>query len=177
LVHAAGNDFRNTDSSASFPTPYLSNSILSANNFITVGASTDPRIAKGSFVADFSNYGKKSVNVFAPGVRIYSTVQGISNYSNLQGTSMAAPIVSGLSALLRGYFPTLTAAQTKEIIEKSVFKPNEKNSVYVTIGEESKERVTIENGCSSGGIVNAANAVELAFKIDADNKKNSLIKK
>lgn len=177
LVHAAGNDFRNTDSSASFPTPYLSNSILSANNFITVGASTDPRIDKGSFVADFSNYGKKSVNVFAPGVRIYSTVQGISNYSNLQGTSMAAPIVSGLSALLRGYFPTLTAAQTKEIIEKSVFKPNEKNSVYVTIGEESKERVTIENGCSSGGIVNAANAVELAFKIDADNKKNSLIKK
>jgi subtilisin family serine protease len=176
LIHAAGNDFKNTDSSASFPTPYFSNSTLSANNFITVGASTDPKISKGNIVADFSNYGKNSVNVFAPGVRIYSTVQGVSNYSNLQGTSMAAPIVSGLSALLRGYFPTLTAAQTKEIIENSVFKPNEKKFVYVTLGEESKETITIENACSSGGIVNAANAVELAFKIDADNKKNSLIK-
>jgi subtilisin family serine protease len=176
LIHAAGNDFKNTDSSASFPTPYFSNSTLSANNFITVGASTDPKISKGNIVADFSNYGKNSVNVFAPGVRIYSTVQGVSNYSNLQGTSMAAPIVSGLSALLRGYFPTLTAAQTKEIIENSVFKPNEKKFVYVTLGDESKETITIENACSSGGIVNAANAVELAFKIDADNKKNSLIK-
>jgi len=176
LIHAAGNDFKNTDSNASFPTPYFSNSTLSANNFITVGASTDPKISKGNIVADFSNYGKNSVNVFAPGVRIYSTVQGISNYSNLQGTSMAAPIVSGLSALLRGYFPTLTAAQTKEIIENSVFKPNEKKFVYVTLGDESKETITIENACSSGGIVNAANAVELAFKIDADNKKNSLIK-
>ncbi len=176
LIHAAGNDFKNTDSSASFPTPYFLNSTLFANNFITVGASTDPKISKGNIVADFSNYGKNSVNVFAPGVRIYSTVQGVNNYSNLQGTSMAAPIVSGLAALLRGYFPSLTATQTKEIIEKSVFKPNENTTVYVTIRYDPKERITIQNGCSSGGIVNAANAVELAFKIDADNKKNSLIK-
>ncbi len=176
LIHAAGNDYRNTDSIASFPTPYFLNSTVSAHNFITVGASTDPKISNGNIVADFSNYGKNSVNVFAPGVKIYSTVQGVSNYSNLQGTSMAAPIVSGLATLLRGYFPSLTAMQTKEIIEKSVFKPTEIASVYVTIGYESKERVTIQNACSSGGIVNAANAVELAFKIDADNKKNRLLK-
>jgi len=66
------------------------------------------------------------VNVFAPGVKIYSTVPGVSNYANLQGTSMAAPIVTGLAAMLRGYFPSLSAVQTKEIIEKSVYKPNEK---------------------------------------------------
>jgi hypothetical protein len=89
---------------------------------------------------------------------------------------MAAPIVSGLAALLRGYFPSLTAIQTKEIIEKSVYKPNEITPVYITIGNESKERITIQNSCTSGGIINAANAVELAFKIDADNKKSSLIK-
>ena len=176
LIHAAGNDYKNTDSIASFPTPYFLNSSAFAKNFITVGASTDPKISKGSIIADFSNYGKNSVNVFAPGVRIYSTVPGISNYSNLQGTSMAAPIVSGLAALLRGYFPTLTAVQTKEIIERSVFKPNEKTATYVVVGDESKERITIANACTSGGIVNAVNAVELAFKIDVENKKNRQLK-
>jgi subtilisin family serine protease len=171
LVHAAGNDSKNVDSIPSFPTAIFLNTGAFASNFITVGASTDPRISKGNFIADFSNYGKNTVNVFAPGVKIYSTVPGVSNYANLQGTSMAAPIVTGLAALLRGYFPSLSAVQTKEIIEKSVYKPNEKNKTYVMLGEGQADKVTIENSCTSGGIINAANAVELAYKFDAENKK------
>src|SRR5678815_4541149 len=71
LVHAAGNSHQNLDTSLNFPTPVLEDG-RRATNWITVGASGDPKA--GGFTASFSNYGKKEVDVFAPGVRIYSTV-------------------------------------------------------------------------------------------------------
>lgn len=163
IVHAAGNETENLDSIESFPsTKFLDGS--KAKNVITVGASTDPKISGGGFVADFSNYGKHSVDVFAPGVKIYSTVLGVNNYSNQKGTSMAAPVVAGLAALLRSYFPKLTAIQTKAIIEKSVFKPNEDGEIKISLFGMSVDKLKLKDACITGGIVNAAKAVELAYK-------------
>jgi len=170
IVHAAGNETKNVDTTPSFPTAYFLNDLGKAANFITVGASTDPTISNGDVVAYFSNYGKESVDVFAPGVKIYSTLPNGDNYGNLQGTSMAAPVVTGLAALLRSYFPSLTAIQTKDIIEKSVYKPNLKNQVSVTVGKNKKrEVISLQEACKTGGIVNAENAVILAYKINLQN--------
>ncbi len=172
LIHAAGNDARNVDTVPSFPTAYFLNNNKKANNFMTIGASSDPRISKGDVIASFSNYGKETVDVFAPGVKIYSTLPNKNSYGNLQGTSMAAPVVAGIAALLRSYFPSLTAVQTKDIIEKTVIKPMLPEPINITVGKKAKEeKLTLENACKTGGIVNAANAVELAFKVDAENKK------
>jgi subtilisin family serine protease len=164
LVHAAGNDSEDNDTTNNFPSPIYQNKISQAKNFITVGASTDPKISGGGFVADFSNYGKHSVDVFAPGVKIYSTVLGVSNYSNQKGTSMAAPVVAGVATLLRSYFPKLTAIQTKNIIEKSVFRPNEDDEIQVSLFGMKVDRLKLKDACTTGGIVNAAKAVELAYK-------------
>lgn len=163
IIHAAGNESENIDSIESFP----SNQFLDgtkAKNIITVGASTDPKISGGGFVADFSNYGKHNVDVFAPGVKIYSTVLGVNNYSNQKGTSMAAPVVAGLAALLRSYFPKLTAVQTKAIIEKSVYKPNEEGDIKISLFGMNIDKLKLKDVCKTGGIINAANAVELAYK-------------
>ena len=172
IVHAAGNDAKNIDTTSNFPSAYYLNNKEKFSNFITVGASTDPKISRGNIVADFSNYGKKSVDVFAPGVKIYSTLPNENGYGNQQGTSMAAPIVTGIAALLRSYFPSLTAVQTKEIIEKTVIKPNIQEPITLTVDNKEKEtKLKLKDLSVTGGIVNAANAVELAFTIDQNNKK------
>jgi cell wall-associated protease len=111
-------------------------------------------------VAAFSNYGKKNVDVWAPGVAIYATVPG-NKYRNLQGTSMASPVAAGVAVMLRSYFPELTAAETKEILKKSVVKLPEKVSLP---GDESDKQVKLKKISVSGGVVNAYNAVQLAIK-------------
>ena len=168
IVHAAGNDAKNIDSIASYPTPQLLNS-KKLYNYITVGASSDFKISAFNLIANFSNYGINTVDVYAPGVKIYSTLPGGNQYGNHQGTSMAAPVVAGVAALLRSYFPSLTAAQTKEIILQTVTKPNESITMQMRRNDTS-EPLLIKNTCVSGGIVNAANAVKLAFTIDQNNK-------
>lgn len=130
-----------------------------AKNWIEVGASAykDNEDLKASF----SNYGKYSVDVFAPGFMINSTVPG-SKYEEFDGTSMAAPVVSGLSALILSYYPELKAEQVKEIIMKSVVKVNHKVKYKNERGENV--RVPFADLCVSGGIVNAYQALLLAGK-------------
>lgn len=169
IIHAAGNDAMNIDSIQSYPTPTLLNK-TKLTNFITVGASSDFNISSSSLLANFSNHGINTVDVFAPGVKIYSTLPGINQYGNQQGTSMAAPIVSGIAALLRSYFPSLTAQQIKNIILSSVTKPIEISIGGVSISNNNQP-LFIKDACSSGGIVNAAKAVELAYEVDQDLKK------
>lgn len=159
IVHASGNEKYDLDTKEGFPNPWLKQWNSNASNFITVGASSDPRIT-GSLAADFSNYGREHVDVFAPGVRIYSTFPGGHNYGRLQGTSMASPIVTGLAALIRSYYPELTAVQVKKVIEESVLKP-EPTAPSIKPGSNDGN-FPFEFLSKTGGIINALRAVEAA---------------
>jgi len=161
LVAAAGNEKKDVDTLPHYPNPYLKSDGRKVNNWITVGASGDPQI--GGLVASFSNYGKKDVDVFAPGVKIYSSVPGGNTYSSLSGTSMASPVVAGLAALILEYFPTLSAEQIKYAIEKSVTKTDTKVKDPAT-----QETVSMSDLCKTGGIVNAYDAVKLASSLKGE---------
>ncbi|MEO6328234.1 MAG: S8 family serine peptidase [Ginsengibacter sp.] len=158
LVHAAGNDKENIDSTDNFPNPVYADGAGRAANFITVGASGDP--ANGGITASFSNYGKKEVDLFAPGVQVYSTMPGGNNYGKLSGTSFSCPIVAGVAALVLEYYPDLSAAQLKYVIEKSASPVSEKIDV-----PGSDEKVNLSDISKSGGIVNAYEAIKLASTI------------
>ncbi len=168
LVHAAGNDAKDVDVAANFPNPVYVNGGR-ASTHITVGASAEPK--SGSYTASFSNYGKKEVDVFAPGTNIYSTLPGGNNYGNLSGTSMACPVVAGIAALTLSHFPTLSAKQLKYVIEKSSQKPTEKVSKPGT-----DKKVDMSEISKTGGIVNAYEAVKLAATLTGENKAEALPK-
>lgn len=162
LIHAAGNDGTNNDSIPSYPTPvfketrFLSKKHKRATTYITVGAS-NPTNEGGHLVASFSNYGKKNVDLFAPGVNIYSTVPD-NKYASLSGTSMAAPVVTGVAALVMEYYPDLSAKQVKWVLEHSV---TQLDSLQV-IKPGTNEKVPFGSLSKTGGIVNAYNALQLA---------------
>jgi cell wall-associated protease len=164
LVHAAGNDNKNVDVEDNFPSPAYINGKGRAANVITVGASGDPK--NGGLTASFSNYGKHEVDVFSPGVKIYSTLPGGNTYGNLNGTSMACPLVAGIAALTLEYYPTLSAKQLKYVIEKSAQQPP-----YKVTKPGTDEMVNLSDISKTGGIVNAYEALKLAATIKGENKK------
>jgi cell wall-associated protease len=128
-----------------------------AKNWLTVGASAYKDDA--DLKASFSNYGKYNVDVYAPGFMISSTTPN-DKYEEFDGTSMAAPVVSGLAALILSYYPDLTAVDLKNIIMKSVVKVDRK--VKNKNNKDETVRVAFSDLCVSGGIVNAYNALKLA---------------
>ncbi|MFM2358717.1 MAG: hypothetical protein RLY16_710 [Bacteroidota bacterium] len=164
LVHAAGNDGKNVDSSDNFPSAVYLKSKTKATNWITVGASGDPK--NGGITASFSNYGKSEVDVFAPGVQIYSTIPGGTTYGNASGTSMACPVVAGTAALLLSYYPNLSAQQLKSIIEKSAVAPTEEVNIPGTKDEKAK----LSDLSKTGGLLNAYAAVKLASTVKGERK-------
>lgn len=173
IVHAAGNESENLDVKENYPSARLNDRSL-APNIITVGATGDSSIKCG-MVADFTNYGEETVDVMAPGVKIYSTVPTGSGYAYLQGTSMAAPVVSGIAAIIRGYYPNLTANEVKQVIELSV-DTTFKNQLFTLPGGDKKQTILFSALCKTGGIVNAYTAVKLADEM-ADSKKKRLAAK
>ena len=156
LVHAAGNEGEDNDETPSYPTPVLSGGTRAAN-WIEVGASSWKPLAALS--ADFSNYGREQVDLFAPGVDILSTVPG-GGFKRESGTSMAAPVVSGVAALLMTYFPELSAMQVRDILLESVRtlpdlevrRPGDGSMVKFT---------TLSR---TGGVIDAYAAVKLALQ-------------
>ncbi|MCW3091381.1 MAG: peptidase [Ferruginibacter sp.] len=163
LVHAAGNDAKNIDSTDNFPTPVYLGEKGKASNWITVGASGDPK--NGGVTASFSNYGKKEVDVFAPGVQIYSTIPGGHTYGNASGTSMACPVVAGTAAFILGYYPTLTAQQLKYVIEKSAKTSDEAVNVPGT-----EEKAPLSDISKTGGVINVYSAIQLAGTLVGERK-------
>lgn len=162
VVHASGNDGQNTDTDPDFPSSIL-NDKTQAITMIGVGASGDSSL-NGGIVASFTNYGPKTVDVLAPGVKIYSCLPG-NQYGNEQGTSMASPVVAGIAALLRSYFPKLTALQVKSIIEQSADRSMAAKRFRKPSGEK-KETITLKEICKTGGIANAYKAVQLALEME-----------
>lgn len=164
LIHAAGNDSNNTDikEKVDFPTPVFLKG-KPATDWIQVGASSWS--ADEHLAASFSNYGKKSVDLFAPGVAIYSTVPN-DGYDSLDGTSMASPEVTGVAALLLEYFPTLTDIQIKDILEKSV---SHYDLEVIEPGTDDV-KVPFSNLSETGGIVNAYEAVKLALAMTSNDR-------
>lgn len=125
LVHAAGNDGADIDVAPNYPCRKYADG-GEAKNWVEVGALSYKKEQK--MPASFSNYGKKTVNFFAPGVEIYSTKSG-GGYLNENGTSMAAPMVAGVAAVIRSYYPGLSAKDVKKILEKSVVTDYKKETV------------------------------------------------
>jgi subtilisin family serine protease len=164
LVHAAGNDAKNIDTADNFPNAMIKGSNTKASNWITVGASGDPKA--GGFTASFSNYGKQQVDVFAPGVKIYSSIPGGNTYGNAQGTSMACPVVAGTAAFLLEYFPYLTPQQLKYCLMKSSQAPETKVKK-----PGSDDLVALSDLSESGGIINAFEAAKIAATLDPSGKK------
>lgn len=158
LVHASGNDGSDIDTDENFPNDARDKVTEIADNVITVGAMT--RFFDDKIVASFSNYGKKNVDVFAPGLEIYSTFPKDS-YKSIQGTSMAAPEVAGVAALVRSYYPKLTASQVKHIIMDSGIKFNKP---VIKPGSES-DTANFSDLSVSGSILNAYNALVLADQL------------
>ncbi|MDO7876269.1 S8 family peptidase [Hymenobacter sp. ASUV-10] len=153
LVHAAGNEDDNLDVDPHYPAPTLLDG-KPVPNLLTVGASGP--LDNESLTADFSNYSKKYVDVFAPGVAIFNTLPG-STYGNENGTSMAAPVTAGIAATLKSYFPGLTAVQLKDIIQKSAQVHH--TQVRVPGTDKKADFATLS---ATGGVVNLYEAVKLA---------------
>lgn len=157
LIHAAGNDGENIDEEKNFPTRIYADG-KEAKNWIEVGASA---WGGEELVGSFSNYGKKMVAFFAPGVEVYSTVPG-SKYKNESGTSMASPSTAGVAALIMSYFPELSATDVKDILMKSTRKFDNLQVQKPGGGKAKLDQLSI-----TGGLVNAYEAVKLAQSMKA----------
>jgi subtilisin family serine protease len=153
LVHAAGNDGADLSVEPNFPNrTFLGGG--EARLWLEVGASSP---SGDTLAAPFSNYGREQVDVFAPGVRIRSTTMG-GEYRELDGTSMAAPVVSGIAGLLMAYFPELSAAEVRDIIIQSATRHADR----MVVRPGSGGMVPFAELSRTGGVVNAYEAVRLA---------------
>ncbi len=166
FVHAAGNDGADLDdpSNANFPNDQKDNGPEFSDNVITVGA-LNPEYGS-DLVASYSNYGKINVDVFAPGTDIYSSYPS-NTYEFSPGTSMAAPAVAGVAALIRSQYPKLSAAQVKHILMQSGLAPRAK----VILGGDDSKTDTMDQISTSGKMVNAYNALILADQVNSGKIK------
>ena len=157
VVIAAGNESYDLDVTNKYPNDTYDGSSEYANNVLIIGALSPSYGTK--MVADFSNYGKNNVDIYAPGDEIYATTP-LNTYEYLQGTSMASPNVAGVATLIRSYYPSLTAVQVKQVIMESGMPL--KNTVI--LGED-KHKANFAEASKSGKIVNGYNALLLAKKM------------
>ncbi len=173
LIHAAGNDAESNDITDNFP-----NDMYHKHGFLGLGKKICPtwmEIGALSYktgedaVATFSNYGKEQVDIFAPGVAIYSTTPD-NHYKDASGTSMASPAAAGSAALVLSYFPDLSAKQLKAVIEMSGAKQN-----YSVKQPGTKELVPFSSLCKTGATVNNYRAIKLAQTVKGKRKKKNRI--
>src|SRR5690606_29869608 len=158
IVNAAGNESYDIDTKNVYPNDSKDNNPEVSDNFLTVGALN---YAYGSgLIATFSNYGKINVDVFAPGTEMWSTTPN-NDYEFMQGTSMAAPAAAGVAALIRSYYPDLTASQVKKIMMTSGLG----SKTNIILGGDPSMKKMFSDISTSGKMVNAYNAIILADKV------------
>ena len=158
IVNAAGNDGVDLDIVTSYPNDQNGKGKEISDNFITIGALN---YAYGSdLVATFSNYGTFNVDLFSPGVKIWATTP-LDNYRFLQGTSMASPNVAGVAAMVRSYFPKLSASQVKHVLMDSGLS----STTPVVLGGEKSNVAPFNTISVSGKMVNLYNALIMASKL------------
>ncbi len=156
LIHAAGNASEDIDEITHYPCKKLENGKI-PSNFMDIGALSWK--SNDEMAAPFSNYGKKTVDLFAPGVDIHSTVpEGL--YKDASGTSMAAPVVAGVAAVLKSYYPELTPKQIIKILNKSSIKTY-KDMKVIKPGTKD-EMIKFKELSKTGGTVNLYEAVKMA---------------
>lgn len=172
LVHAAGNSSQNNDFSDNFPNDnYQFKGLFGpkkAKNWMEIGALS----WKGGkdAVASFSNYGKDNVDLFSPGHQVYSTMPD-GGYEKMSGTSMAAPVAAGVAAVIRSYFPDLSALQVKDILMSSTVMT--KNAKVKKPGaNEGDALVSFEELSVTGGVINGYEAAKKASTVKPKKKKN-----
>lgn len=163
MVHAAGNDAEDLDSAPNFPNRYFLDGD-SATLWLEVGASSWQGPEK--LAAPFSNYGRQRVHIFAPGHNITAPTPG-NGCEPLSGTSMAAPVVSGIAALIMGYYPELSAADVKKIILDSATPLGDR--MVALPGGEGRE-VRFAELSATGGVINAYQALRLAEEMAAGRR-------
>lgn len=157
IVNAAGNDGINLDSTQVYPNDQQLTGPEMGDTFITIGALNSNY--GGEMVANFSNYGASNVDVFAPGVRIWSTTP-LNTYEYLSGTSMAAPAVAGVAAVIRSQYPKLSAKKVKKILMASGLS----SDTPVVLGGDESNQEKFSSISKSGKMVNLYNALILASK-------------
>ncbi len=155
MIHAAGNDGEDIDVEANFPSPFYADGGR-AELWIEVGAAN---WSEESLAAAFSNFGQASVDVFAPGVDILSTVPG-GDVEREDGTSMASPVVTGVAALLLAYFPELDAAEVRRILLESAVDHGDQTVPRPGVGDP----VPFGTLSVTGAVINAYEAVRRALE-------------
>lgn len=155
LVHAAGNDSKDIDVKDNWPNDSSDKVVEIADNVLTIGAISVNN--SENLPANFTNYGKLNVDLFAPGVQIYSTVPK-NEYARYNGTSMASPEAAGVAALVRSYYPELSASQVKHILMNS----GTKMDMEVLVPGKKGEKANFSKLSVSGKVLNAYNALKLA---------------
>ncbi len=158
LIHAAGNDGEDIDKVTHYPCKKFEGK-GEADNFMDIGALSWKSDEK--MVAGFSNYGKKTVDLFSPGVDIYSTTPK-NGYKDASGTSMASPVAAGVAAVLKSYYPMLTPEQMKKILMKSSLKDHKSQKV-IKPGTKD-ELVKFEKLSKTAGCINLYEAIKMADK-------------
>ncbi len=168
LITSAGNSFKNIDKKNNYfyPNDTDANGNEITDNFLIVGNSSYK--ANDSLVNKYSNYGKNSVDLFAPGAQIRVAIPG-NGYKIDLGTSLSAAVVSKVAALLFSYYPNLTATQVKHILMDSGVEYN--FNVRTPIWNGKGKHVPFKSLSKSGKIVNAYNALIMADSISRVNKR------
>ncbi|MBC8753540.1 S8 family serine peptidase [Kordia sp. YSTF-M3] len=166
LISAAGNEWVDLDdvNTYYYPNDMDENKNEISNNFIVVSSSNNT----DRLVSNYSNYGQNTVDIFAPGENIKVLTRESTDEDS--GTSLSCAVVSGVAALIRSYYPNLTASEVKQIIMESgvtfdlmVSKPS-----Y----EKEKELVPFSSLSKSGKVVNAYNALLMAEEVSKKKKKH-----
>ncbi len=158
IVNAAGNDGVDLDVTTSYPNDQNGTGAEMSDNFITIGA-LNYKYGE-EMVATFSNYGATSVDLFSPGVKIWSTTP-LDTYEYLQGTSMASPNVAGVAAMIRSYYPKLSAKQVKQVLMNSGLR----TSTPVVVGGDESNIQPFDAISKSGNTANLYNALIMASKM------------